>query len=126
MAHWSQLNENNEVIQVTVGDNNDPNGDEGYQWLLNNLGGRWVKTSYNTEGGIHLKGGTPFRKNYGSVGFIYDESRDAFIPPKPFNSWILDESTCLWKAPIPAPELNENTLGFRWDEETLSWIEIFK
>ena len=105
MSHWAELNNNNEVIRVLVGDNNDPNGDEGYQWLLDNLGGRWIKTSYNTKEGVHLTGGTPLRKNFAGVGYSYDENRDAFIPPKPepitlesgrVFDWTLNEETCVW------------------------------
>lgn len=88
MAHWAELDDNNVVLRVTVGDNNDPAGDEGYSWLLENLGGRWVQTSYN---------GT-IRKNFAGIGFYYDETRDAFIPPKPEEgNWILNEETCLWE-----------------------------
>jgi len=102
MAHWAELDENNIVLRVTVGDNNDPNGDEGYQWLIDNLGGRWVKTSYNTLAGKHNNGGTPFRKNYAGVGFFYDEQRDAFIPPKPeFDEWELNEETYTWRMVLP-------------------------
>jgi hypothetical protein len=119
MAHWAELDQNNQVLQVSVGDNNDPNGDEGYQWLLDNLGGRWVKTSYNTAGGVHRNGGTPFRKNYAEIGGTYDESRDAFIPPKPYNSWVLNEQTCLWEPPIAFPGI-ENGI-FVWSEATISW-----
>lgn len=97
MAHWAQIDENNTVIQVTVGSNDDP--DEGYQWLIDNLGGRWIKTSYNTVGGVHLTGGTPLRMNYAGIGFTYDETRDAFIPPQPDPTWVLDENTCLWSPP---------------------------
>jgi hypothetical protein len=98
MAHWAELDENNYVIRITVGDNNDPNGDEGYQWIIDNLGGRWIKTSYNTIGGVHTDGGTPLRKNYAGVGYTYDPIRDAFIPPKPEEGdWILNEETCLWE-----------------------------
>lgn len=98
MAHWAEVDENNVVIRVTVGDNNDSAGDEGYSWLINNLGGRWLKTSYNTIGGVHLAGGTPFRKNYAAEGYTYDEVRDAFIPPKPTEGdWILNEDTCQWE-----------------------------
>ena len=100
MAHWAELDENNKVLRITVGDNNDPNGDEGYQWLLDNLGGRWLKTSYNTVGGVHRNGGIPFRKNYAQIDGVYDETRDAFIPPKPYDSWILNEQTCLWEPPL--------------------------
>ena len=120
MAHWAEIDENNTVLRVTVGDNNDPAGDEGYQWLIDNLGGTWVKTSYNTRGGIHILGGTPFRKNFAGIGFTYDPIRDAFIAPKPFESWILNEETCQWTPPTPMP-----TDGiYVWDEPTLSWKEI--
>lgn len=96
MAHWAELDENNVVIRVTVGDNNAP--DEGYQWLVDNLGGNWVKTSYNTLGGVHTLGRTPFRKNYAGIGFTYDQERDAFIPPMPEGEgWTLNEETCLWE-----------------------------
>ena len=102
MAHWAEIDENNIVIRVLVGDNNEP--DEGYQWLINNLGGKWIKTSYNTYGGIHYdKDGNPdnkisLRKNYAGIGYSYDEKRDAFIPPKPQDDWvwILNEDSCLW------------------------------
>lgn len=97
MAHWAELDENNLVVQVLVGDNNDPNGDEGYQWLIDNLGGKWIKTSYNTYGGVHLDGGTPLRKNYAGIGFTYDEDRDAFIAPKPGENYLFNEETCLWE-----------------------------
>lgn len=99
MAHWAEIDENNIVLRITVGNNEE--ADEGYQWLINNLGGRWIKTSYNTIGGVHLLGGTPFRKNYAGIGWTYDEERDAFIPPKPDGvGWILNEETCLWENPI--------------------------
>lgn len=86
MSHWAEINESNEVIRVLVGDNNDPNGDEGYQWLIDNLGGTWIKTSYN---------GT-IRKNYAGVGYLFDEVRDAFIAPKCHENATLDEETCQW------------------------------
>jgi hypothetical protein len=89
MAHWAEIDENNIVLRVIVGDNNDPNGDEGYQWIIENLAGTWVKTSYNAN----------IRKNFAGLGFTYDENRDAFIPPKPVESWILDEETCRWVDP---------------------------
>ena len=110
MSNWAELDENNIVLRVIVGDDNDPSGDEGYQWIVENLGGVWVKTSFN---------GT-IRKNFGRVGFTYDPIRDAFIPPKPFESWILNEDTCQWTSPTPMP-----TDGmYVWDEPTLSWKEI--
>jgi hypothetical protein len=98
MAHWAELDENNVVIRVLVGDNNDPANDEGYQWLIDNLGGTWKKTSYNTVAGVHTNGGTPFRKNYAGIGYTYDESRDAFITPKAncHEEETLNEDTCVW------------------------------
>lgn len=99
MAHWAELDKNNIVLRVLVTNNEDSN--EGYDWLIENLGGRWVKTSYNTYGGVHQLGGTPFRKNYAGIGYSYDEQRDAFIPPKPDGvGWILNEETCLWENPL--------------------------
>lgn len=95
MAHWAEIDDNNKVVRILVGNNND--SDEGYQWLVDNLGGRWIKTSYNTHNGIHLEGKTALRKNYAGIGFIYDEKRDAFIPPKPEGNWILNEDTCVWE-----------------------------
>ena len=90
MAHWAEIDETNKVLRVTVGDNNDPNGDEGYQWLMDNLGGTWLKTSYNGN----------IRKNFAGIGYLYDPIRDAFIPPKPEEGeWILNENTCLWENP---------------------------
>ena len=81
----------------------------------------WVQTSYNTLGGVHVLGGTPLRKNYAGVGYTYDSGRDAFIPPTPFNSWTLNEDSCLWEAPTPMPNDGKQ---YQWDEATLSWIEI--
>jgi hypothetical protein len=89
MAHWAEIDQNNIVLRVTVGDNNDPAGDEGYQWLIDNLGGTWIKTSYNGN----------IRKNYAGIGFTYDEVRDAFIPPKPDNAIGFNEDTCQWIVP---------------------------
>lgn len=118
MAHFAELDENNIVIRVLVTDNNDPAGDEGYSWLVNNLGGTWIQTSYNTRAGVHLLGGTPLRKNYAGIGFTYDAERDAFIPPKPFDSWVLNEETCTWEPPIPKP-----TDGlYVWNEELEAWV----
>ena len=112
MAHWAELDENNIVIRVTVGDNNDPNGDEGYQWLIDNLGGTWIKTSYNAN----------IRKNFAGVGFYYDEQLDAFIPPKPYDSWKLNNKTCKWEAPIKFPK-NGDEFTF-WNEQSLSWESL--
>ena len=112
MANWAEIDNNNIVIRVTVGNNNDP--DEGYQWLIDNLGGTWIKTSYNAAT-------NRFRKNYAGVGYTYDEIKDAFIPPKPFESWLLNEETCLWQAPTLIP--TDDKL-YTWDETTISWVEV--
>ncbi len=109
MAHFAELDENNIVTRVVVTDNNDPNGDEGYQWLIDNLGGNWIQTSYNRN----------FRKNFAGLGYTYDSTLDAFIAPKPFESWVLDEVTCTWQAPISNPGDR-----FTWDEESNSWIQL--
>jgi hypothetical protein len=114
MAHWAELDENNVVLRVLVGDNDDPNGDEGYQWLLDTLGGTWVQTSYNAN----LNG---FRKNFAGIGYTYDEDLDAFIAPKPFDSWILNEETAQWETPVPYPT---DGLVYNWDEESVSWVEV--
>jgi hypothetical protein len=124
MAHWAELDKNNIVLRVTVGNNNDH--DEGYQWLIDNLGGTWVKTSYNTRGGIHYgsdgkpDNGVALRKNFGLVGYLYDLNRDAFYAPQPYPSWILNEETCLWEAPTPMPTDGKIYI---WDEPTKTWVE---
>jgi hypothetical protein len=89
MSHWAEINNNNIVLRVVVGDNNDPAGDEGYQWLLDNLGGTWIKTSYNGN----------IRYNYAGIGYTYDATRDAFIAPEPDNAIGFDEETCRWIVP---------------------------
>jgi hypothetical protein len=119
MSSWAEIDEDNIVLRVTVGDNNEP--DEGYQWLIDNLGGTWIKTSYNTFGGSHLLGGTPVRKNFAGIGFTYDEDRDAFIAPKPFNSWVLNEETCQWESPVVHP--NDGKI-YTWNEDEISWDEV--
>lgn len=124
MANFSELDENNIVIRVLVTDNNDPNNDEGYQWLLDNLGGRWEKTSYNTFANQHALGKTPFRYNFGSIGSFFDESAEpngAFIHPKPYSSWVLDKSVYAWKAPVPYPTDTEEENVYTWNEESLNW-----
>lgn len=112
MAHWAEIDESNIVIRVVVTDNNDPNGDEGYQWLLDNLGGTWVKTSYNES----------IRKNYAGAGYSYDPEKDCFMMPQPFPSWTLNDETCSWEAPVPMPTDGDKL--FLWDEPTLSWREV--
>ena len=130
MAHFAQLDENNTVLQVLVignDDTSDENGNEveaiGVEFCKSLFGSNtiWKQTSYNTKGGEHLLGGTPFRKNYAAIGFKYDETLDAFIPPKPFPSWTLNEDTCLWEAPIPMPTDDKDYI---WNEENQTWDEI--
>ena len=125
MAHFAKLDENNIVIFVTKGRQED-DGKE--QELFERTGDVYKQTSYNTRGGIHynIETGEPsedqskaFRKNYAGLDYFYDEERDAFIPPKPYESWILNEDTCLWESPILYPEDGE---VYYWDEEAQSWI----
>lgn len=118
MAHFAKLDENNIVVFVTVGRDED-NGKE--DELTARTGDTYRQTSYNTHGGVHSLGGTPFRKNYAGIGYTYDSGRDAFIPPKQYNSWVLNESTCLWDAPVAMPSDDKR---YAWDENTVNWVEI--
>jgi hypothetical protein len=115
MSHFAKLDENNIVVFVTVGRQED-DGKEAE--LCERTGDRYVQTSYNTHGGVHALGGTPLRKNYAGIGYLYDPIRDAFIPPQPYPSWLLDEQTCLWQPPIPYPD---DGGMYVWDEQTLTW-----
>ena len=126
MASFAKIGLNGKVIEVQSVVNevlHDANGVEqeaiGIDFLTKLTGWAiWKQTSYNTHGGIHDKGGIPLRKNHAGIGFTYDEDRDAFIPPKPFNSWILNEDTCLWEAPVAKPQDGNK---YRWNEQNLSW-----
>jgi len=116
MSHFAKLDENNIVVAVTKGRQED-DGKEAE--LSARTGDRYVQTSYNTHGGVHILGGVPLRKNYAGIGFTYDEARDAFIPPQPYQSWNLNEETCLWEPPTPKP-----SEGFwEWDDDSAEWIE---
>ena len=115
MSHFAQIDENNIVTQVIVIEQDVV--DTG----LFGDPASWIQTSYNTSGGVHLLGGTPLRKNYAGIGYTYDNTRDAFIPPKPFNSWVLNETSCLWEAPTPMPTDGKI---YNWDEATTSWVEV--
>jgi len=117
MAHFAKLDSNNTVVFVTVGRDED-NGREAE--LTARTGDVYKQTSYNTLGGVHTKGGTPFRKNFAGIGYTYDAGRDAFIPPQPYPSWTLDENTCLWSPPTPMPTDDKR---YSWDEATTSWVE---
>lgn len=120
MSHFAEIDGEGTVLRVlVVADDKESRGQE---FLADDLGlgGTWKKTSYNTVGGVHSNGGTPFRKNFAGIGYKYDAEKDAFIPPKPFTSWILDEETCLWNAPTPMPTDDKM---YVWDEPTTSWKE---
>lgn len=120
MSHFAEIDGEGTVLRVlVVADDKESRGQE---FLADDLGlgGTWKKTSYNTVGGVHSNGGTPFRKNFAGIGYKYDTEKDAFIPPKPFTSWTLDEETCLWNAPTPMPTDDKI---YVWDEPTTSWKE---
>ena len=133
MASFAKIGLNGKVIEVQSVNNevlHDSNGVEqevnGINFLTQLTGWSiWKQTSYNTYGGVHNNSGTPLRKNHASVGYTYDEDRDAFIPPKPFASWVLNETTCLWEAPIARPELTQeqinNRVGQIWNEQNQTW-----
>ena len=108
----------NEVLKDSNGIEQESIGIQFLKTLYNEPNAIWKQTSYNTIGGVHKSGGTPLRKNHASIGYTYDQTRDAFIPPKPFNSWILNEDTCLWNAPVAMP-IDENR--YIWNELTLTW-----
>ena len=121
MAYFAKLDSNNVVTEVVVVHNDVATSESAGGDFLNNLYGTndtWKQTSYNTKKGQHTKGGTPFRKNFAGKGYTYDASRDAFIPPKPYNSWTLNETTCLWEAPVAKPG-GDNI--YEWNEDTTSW-----
>ena len=129
MASFAKIGLNNKVIEVLSLHNNelkDANGVEqevnGIDFLTKLTGWSiWKQTSYNTLGGVHRLGGTPFRKNHAGIGYTYDEDRDAFIPKKVYASWVLNESTCQWEAPVAYPDDGKR---YQWNEETTSWDEI--
>ena len=132
MASFAKIGLNNKVITVVSVVNDvlkDASGIEreelGIQFL-NELTGWpiWKQTSYNTNKGIHNNGGTPFRKNHAAIGYTYDEDRDAFIPKKPYNSWILNEQTCQWESPIPIPSDASIDKRYRWNENLANWEVI--
>ena len=110
MSHYARI-ENDQVVEVIVAE----------QDFVATLSGEWVQTSYNTQAGVHLLGGTPLRKNYAGIGYTYNRELDAFVPPKPYASWILDPATALWSAPTLPP--NDNNI-YTWNENTVSWVEV--
>ena len=122
MAHYAKVS-NGIVTKVIVAEA------DFFDNFVDDSPGQWIQTSYNTRGGKHYDPETglestdkdPLRKNYAGIGFTYDSVRDAFIPPKPFNSWTLNEDTCLWDSPVPYPEDGKM---YKWDEDTLNWVEL--
>jgi hypothetical protein len=110
MAHYALI-EDGVVVNVIVAE----------QDFIDTQSGTWVQTSYNTRAGVHILQGTPLRKNYAGIGYVYDADRDAFYAPSPYPSWVLDEDTCTWEAPVAYPN---DGLMYKWDEATLTWIKI--
>jgi len=129
MANFAKIGLNNIVLDVQLIDNISamtPQGVESEEvacaFLAKMFGHQtWLKTSFNTRGGVHILGGTPLRKNYAGIGYTYDSQRDAFIPPKQFESWVLNEDTCLWDAPVAAPDDGK---VYQWNEDTQAWVEV--
>ena len=118
MAHYAFLDEQYVVTEVIVG--RDESNFDWEQHYGNFRGQLCKRTSYNTLGNVHKEGGTPFRKNYAGIGYTYDPMRDAFIPPRPFASWVLNETTCLWEPPIPMPN-DATTVPYSWNEPLQQW-----
>lgn len=114
MSHYAKVN-NGIVEKVIVAE------PEYFETFIDTSPGEWVQTSYNTKGGVHLLGGTPLRGNFAGIGYTYDKDKDAFIPPKPFASWILNEEIFQWNAPIEYPTDGKS---YKWNEPTTSWIEV--
>lgn len=122
MAHYAILDENNIVVQVIVGKDESDTSHNWEEYYGNFFGKVCKRTSYNTIAGIHINDGIPFRKNYAGKGYVYDYDRDAFIPPKPYKSWILNEENCCWYPPIEPPtEKPTDGYIYMWNEDTLSW-----
>lgn len=121
MAHYAFLDKNNTVIEVIVGKDEHEGIYDWEQFYGQERRLACKRTSYNTRGGVHLQGGTPYRKNYAGIGYTYDSQRDAFIPPRPYPSWQLDESSCLWQAPVSKPSDGNR---YDWDEEQQVWVKV--
>ena len=129
MAHFAKINTDNIVVDVVVVKDSQilidgkENEEKGVIFLnkLFNSDYNWKQTSYNTSGGVHKLGGTPFRKNYGGIGYIYDEDKDAFYTPQPYSSWTLNEETCQWECPVVRPSFDATTQFISWNEENIAW-----
>jgi hypothetical protein len=122
LSHFAKVN-NGIVEQVIVAE------PEFFDTFVDSSPGQWIQTSYNTRGGVHYgadgepDGGEALRKNYAGIGFTYDQTRDAFIPPQPFASWTLNEDSCLWEAPVAYPDDGKR---YTWDEDTTAWVEVIE
>ena len=114
MAHFAKV-QDGIVTQVIVAE------PEFFNTFVDSSPGEWIQTSYNTRGGVHANGGTPLRKNYAGIGYTYDKTRDAFIPPKPFSKWVLNEQTCLWDAPTQMPNDGQR---YTWDDDAGNWVVV--
>jgi hypothetical protein len=131
MASFAKIGLNSKVIEVLSVHNNELKDSNGVEQEINGIDfltkltgyPLWKQTSYNTHGGVHNNNGTPLRKNHAGIGYTYDETRDAFIPPKPnLPSWILNENTCLWESPIPMPTQElQNDEYYSWNESSINW-----
>jgi hypothetical protein len=121
MAHFAEIDENNIVLRVLIVD--DSQEHRGQEFLADDcgLGGTWIQTSYNTRRGVNSRNAPALRKNFAKIGSFYDSDRDAFIPPKEFDSWVLDEEMCDWQPPIPCPDRKKHYL---WDEPTRNWTLV--
>ena len=124
MAHFAKIGTGNIVLRVhTIHNNEAPTEEAGQEFLRRTHKNKdtYKQTSYNTYGGVHTLGGTPFRKNYAGIGYKYDKTRDAFIAPKPYPSFVLNEDTCLWESPVAYPDDGKD---YEWNEETTNWVEF--
>ena len=127
MAHFAKLDNTNNVINVIVVSNDDilidgiENEQKGIEFCKTLQPGNWIQTSYNTNSGVNSTGGVALRKNYAGIGYTYDSTRDAFIPPKPYPSWSLNDTTCNWEAPVQHTKDGET---WSWDESILDWVKV--
>jgi len=117
MAHFAKIDSNNIVTKVIVAE------EDFLDTFVDTSPGTWIQTSYNTHGGVHSDGKTPLRKNFAGVGSVYDTVKDAFYSPKPYDSWTLNNTTCLWEAPVAYPS-KAGVCDYSWNEETKSWDEV--
>jgi hypothetical protein len=114
MSHYAKVDKGI-VTQVIVAEA------EFFETFIDNEPGKWIQTSYNTVGGVHTQGGTPLRKNFAGIGYTYDSTKDAFIPPQPYDSWTLNETSCLWEPPVAYPNDNNE---YNWNEANQAWEEV--